>query len=158
MHTIEVKKYLLRLLTGVKLVLGEDGSQYGLCHLLSKEDDRRCEDEDRVCWGDVGAYKDHLFHQWPEFSGRSNYPVTVAFDDLPDEDLAIIADRNESDHGDPIDWGDPCDVAAAIFSAVDYGDLYDGNYWDAGTLYGAARHRLLDWMIEKVKEDIANEV
>lgn len=160
MPTVKTKKYLLHLLTTVRAARDEgiDEGYLALCAALSGADDYAdCGDGDGVRWHEVAVYKEHLFHQWPEFSGRRAYPITVNFESLTAEEVATIEDYYSRDDGVALDWSDREEVAAAIYCAVDVCGLYGGNFWDRATVYGAARWRLLEWMIEKVKEDIGNE-
>lgn len=160
MHTIKTKKYLLHLLATVRAehVDGSAKCWSALCCALSEADDySHCGEGDGVSWHNVSVYKEHLFRQWPEFSGRNSYPVTVAFESLTAEEVAAIEADYSRDDDVALDWSDREEVAGAIYCAVDRSDLYDGNFWDRATAYGAARWRLLEWMIEKVKEEISNE-
>lgn len=160
MHTVKTKKYLLHLLTVVRdeQMEGDSDGYLALCSALSGADDcADCGKGDRVRWHEVSVYKEHLFRQWPEFSGRQSYPITVNFESLTAEEVATIEDYYSRDDGVALDWSDREEVAGAIYCAVDDCGLYEGNFWDRATAYGAARWRLLEWMIEKVKEEISNE-
>lgn len=147
-------EYLLRLCRVVQEELSEEEVSFchlnsGLCALLSWADDH--EQAPPVGWGVIAQYKDDLMARWPESGGRRGYPVTVPWEDLPGWEREVLLEYgvDESSH--------PEEVARALFDLVDDSTLYDGDFWDKHTLYGEARWRLLDWMIEELEKEVGNE-
>lgn len=72
---------------------------------------------------DLEAKLAALFLKWPEFSGNEKYPVP---------------------HPGRSGTG---------YASMAYMEFYRTDRWDPDHPYGAARLRLLDWLIEATKED-----
>lgn len=145
-------EYLLKLCRAVQEELSEEGVGFlhqnsGLCSLLSWADDH--EQEPPVRWPEVSRYKDLLMARWPESSGSRTYPVTVPWEDLSEDEQVVLEQCEVSEDSQH-------DGARALFEAVDSCELYDGNFWDKDTLYGAARWRLLAWMIEELEKEVGD--
>ena len=147
-------EYLLKLCRAAKERVSDADPNHpdlnrGICDLLSWVDDDLM--AERVWeWYEVTTYKNALMARWPESDGRCTFPVTVPWDELSGEERAAL------EFDTPRNYPKTPDVARALFNAVDCGDLYDGNFWDKGTEYGAARWRLLGWMIEELEKEVGN--